>query len=102
MFAVIHDGITVKDKDGNVYPGDGQQREFDCVTGNMLCRYEKYGVKHYECLPILEHGQRYLVKKDGEEFVARFDADTFEFQGPSWWLVSECQGFAPIPQIIEI
>jgi len=99
MFAVIHDGITVKDKDGNIYKTFHHSK---AESGLMYVRFEQDGDGKFERFPILEHGKKYLVKKDGEEFVARFDADTFEFQGPSWWLVSECQGFAPIPQMINI
>lgn len=101
MFAVIHDGITVKDKDGNVYPGFSVNTANE-VTNDILIRYEKDGNRHFKCLPILEHGKKYVIETRLFYVVAIFDARLFCFTNGVHYPVNEIKGFAPIPQMIEV
>ena len=99
MFAVIHDGITVKDKDGNVYKTFHHSK---AESGLMYVRFEQDGDGKFERFPILEHGKEYVVAVPGGHTVAFFDANTMRFKSNHTWGLAECQGFSPIPEMIEI
>jgi len=102
MFAVIHNGsVAVKDKDGNVYPGDQKDcRPKERMDGKMWIDFDG----DLDLLPILEHGQKYLVELIGGAFsVATFNANNMTFEDRHlFWKLKHIKGFSPLPEMIEI
>ena len=99
MFAVIHDGITVKDKDGNVYPGAENKRNGDKILVQYM---DGEGITQFEHLPILEHGKRYIIEIEKGFYLTTFRADKFAFCNGACWSFNEVKGFSPLPEMIVI